>query len=115
MSDLADQLRQDRAMRDAARALVKTDIAYLKGEFGSKSIGARVAARVSEGATDLYEEAAGLASDNKGILITLLAAVGLWFTRNPLMELFLDPADDPEGSEDHEYDEHGGEDDDRQY
>lgn len=113
MTDLADQLREDRAMRDAARELVKTDIAYLKGEFGSKSIGARVADRVTDGATDLYEEAAELASDNKGILIALLAAVGLWFARNPLMELFLDPEDDPEYDEDD--DEYGGQDEYRHY
>ena len=37
------QMEEDRALRDAARALVKGDIAHLRGDVEEKGIAARVA------------------------------------------------------------------------
>lgn len=90
MSSLKRQLVEDRALRDAALALVKADIAHLKGDFGAKSMGARFVDRMSEGAVDVFEEAVEVADDNKGVLATLIAAVILWFARNPILSLLED-------------------------
>ncbi|NVD43746.1 hypothetical protein [Qipengyuania atrilutea] len=87
---LEAQLREDKAMRDAAYTLVRTDIAHLKADWAEKGIGARTVDRLKDGASEVYEEAVDVASDHRGVLAALLAAVGLWFARNPIMSLFLD-------------------------
>ena len=93
------QMREDRALRDAALALVKADISHLKNDVSAKGVGARLATRMSDGATDVFEEAVEVADSNRGILTALLAAVVLWFARNPIMELFRD---DEHNSDDQE-------------
>lgn len=94
MSDLKAQMREDRAIRDAARALVEADVAQLKITFSGKSLAKRVTDRVSEGAQDIFEEAVEAADSNRGALATLIAAVVLWFAHNPIMSLFEDEDDD---------------------
>ena len=104
MTSLKRQLLEDRALRDAALALVRADIAHLKGDFGAKSMGARFVDRISEGAVDVFEEAVDVAEDNKGVLATLIAAVILWFARNPILALLDDDPAEPDERDDH-YDE----------
>ncbi|WP_209347550.1 hypothetical protein [Pontixanthobacter sp. CEM42] len=94
---LEQQMREDRNLRDAALALVKADVSHLKNDVGVKGVGARLATRMSEGATDVFEEAVEVADSNKGALAALVAAVILWFARNPIMELFRD--EDLDGDE----------------
>ena len=89
MSDLARQLREDRALRDAARALVDADVEHLKGEWGRKSLATRTSDRIKEGASDLYEEAVESADEYRGVLAALIVAIGLWFARHPLLSAFL--------------------------
>lgn len=78
---------EDKYLRDSARALVEADIEHIKADFAHKGLGERAMDRVTEGAMDLYEEAIDLAEDNKGALGALLAAIVVWFARNPLFEL----------------------------
>ncbi|GAA4643862.1 hypothetical protein GCM10023115_18220 [Pontixanthobacter gangjinensis] len=100
MSDsLEIRFKEDRALRNASLALVKADLAYLKLDLTAKSIGGRVADRLTEGAVDVFEEATQAADDNKGVLITLIAAVGVWFARNPILSLFNDGLDQSEDIE----------------
>lgn len=89
-ADIERQLREDRALRDAALALVKADISHLKNDVGVKGVGARLANRLSDGAADVFDEAVEVADSNKGALAVLLAAIVLWFARNPIMDLFRD-------------------------
>lgn len=106
MSDLARQLREDRTLRDAARELVRADVAHLKADFAAKGIASRTATRLTEGASELLDEAIAVAESNRGVLIALIGAVGLWFARNPLRALFTDvdeaPAPDLPENEDHD-------------
>ena len=88
MSERKLRMRQDRHLRDSARALIEADIEHLKANFTSKSLGERAMDRVTDGAMDLYEEAVELAQDNKGALAALIAAIVVWFARNPLLSLF---------------------------
>jgi len=106
---LSRQLREDKALRDAALALVKADLAHLRGDLTGKSLGARFVDRMSEGAVDVFEDAVEVADDHKGVLATLLAAVVLWFARNPILSLFDDRDDDDEdAAADGEYEEYPG-------
>lgn len=88
MIPLKHQLAEDRALRDAALALVKADAIHLKQDLANRGIGARVIDRVNEGAVDLFEDATEIADDNRGILFMLLSAVLLWFARNPIIAMF---------------------------
>lgn len=107
---IARQLRADRAVRDAARALVDADVAHFRADLGGKDIKTRMLDRVTEGAVDVLEEAVDVAQSNRAALITLLAAIGLWFARNPIMALFSDTDEDDtdeDGGDEYEPDETG--------
>ena len=93
MTDLTSRLREDRAIRDASLALVKADVAHLRNNLSGKSFSERFVDRVSEGAIDVFEEAVDVADNHKGALATLIAAVFIWFARNPIISLF---SEDPE-------------------
>jgi len=87
MSSRRIRMLEDKYLRDTARALVEADIEHLKSDFAHKGFAERAIDRVREGATDLYEEAIDVADDNKGALAALLAAIVVWFARNPILEL----------------------------
>lgn len=84
-----ERLVADRHLRDAARAVVQADIANLRADLSAKSIGARALDRIAEGASEVYEEAIEVASDNKGALAAIVAALVVWFARNPIRETLL--------------------------
>ncbi|WP_427968334.1 hypothetical protein [Altererythrobacter sp.] len=88
MSDLRQQMREDRAIRNSARALLEADVAQLRQDFTSKSLGERVLGNIGEGAKDVLERAGDTADNNRGVLAALLGAVVLWFARNPILSLF---------------------------
>lgn len=98
MSDRRIRMLEDKYLRDSARALVEADIEHLKSDFAHKGLGERAIERMREGATDLYEEAADMAEDNKGALAALIAAIFVWFARNPIMELFGQDPDEGDGA-----------------
>ncbi len=81
---------EDRTVRDAALELVKADIAHVRQDISAQGVGSRLADRFSEGAVDVFEEAVEVADDNRGVFATLVAAVFIWFARNPIMSLFDD-------------------------
>ncbi|MCT2558033.1 hypothetical protein N0B51_03465 [Tsuneonella sp. YG55] len=87
---LERQLREDRALRNAARALFEADIAHLRASLAGKSISRRIVDRIGEGASEVLDEAIEVADNNKGVVATLIAAIVLWFARNPILDLFLD-------------------------
>lgn len=98
MTDLGSRMREEKALRDAARALVEADLAHLKTNLGAMSLTERMFARVSSGAAEVFEEAVEVADNNRGVLATLLAAVALWFARHPIMALFGEETEDDVGS-----------------
>ncbi len=89
MTDLDRQLREDRALRNAAKALIIADYEHIRADLHHKGFGERIADRLSEGAIDIFEEAIEVADNNRGVLAALAAAIVLWFARNPIMSLFF--------------------------
>ena len=83
-----ERMLEDRYLRDSARALVEADVEHVKTDLARKGFAARTFDTVKGGAIDLYEEAVDAAEDNKGALAALIAAVVVWFARNPLLDLF---------------------------
>lgn len=99
---LEHRMLEDRALRDAALALVKADVDQLRADLNVRTIGSRVADRVSEGASDMFDEAADLVDNHRGVMAALVAALLVWLARNPFLEMF-----------DHHGDEQGDEREDR--
>lgn len=102
MSDRRTRMLEDRYLRDSARALVEADIEHLKADFTHKTLAERAMDRVVDGASDLYDEAIEMAEDNKGALAALVAAIVVWFARNPILELLGFAPEDPDHDEDDE-------------
>jgi len=100
MSDPQRKMIEDRALRDAAMALVKADIAHLRSDLTTRGIGARLMDRVAEGANDVLDEAVDVAENHRGVLVTLVAAIVLWLSRNPIIALLTgEEPDDGEAEE----------------
>lgn len=88
MTDLKSQFVADRQLRDAAKSLVMADYAQVKSDLSQRGVGARAVDRLKDSATDVYEEALEVADNHKGALGALVAAVAIWFARNPILSLF---------------------------
>ena len=94
MTDPTRQLLEDRAMRDAGRGLVQSDISFIRESVAARSVPARLLDRVSGGARDIADEAAVVAEENRKVLAASVAlgTLGLvgWIFRDRLQALFHD-------------------------
>ena len=96
---LAQQLKEDRVLRDAARALFLTDLQLIRQDVRERGVGQRLADRLGEGASDMMEDAVDYASDNRGVIAAAVIAAILWFARGPILRFFdedLDASPEPE-------------------
>lgn len=108
MSALPRRFVEDRALRDAARAVLDEDIARLRASLGEQgvgsrvtsSIGATVTGRLKAGASDVLDQAKTAAIDNRGVLAVLIGAILLWLMRGPLLALVTEEDFAPEGTAD---------------
>lgn len=89
-------------MRDSARALLDADFQHLRNDLSHRGLAARAIGRVREGAAEVYDEAIDVASDHKGALAAIIAALVLWFARHPITSLFTE--DDKAGEDGDEQD-----------
>ena len=64
MSKLSREFRQDRALRNAAKRLLKRDWHAVRGDYSERGIGQRMADRLQEGAHDLADDATQYAQEN---------------------------------------------------
>lgn len=85
MSSLDHRLTEDKALRDAALALFKADLALVRADLAERGIGARVADRLGESTMDVLDEGIDYAEENKGKVAAGVAAVILWFARGPIL------------------------------
>jgi hypothetical protein len=95
MTALPPRFIEDRALRDAARAVLEEDIARLRASLGEQGVASRVSSSVSttvtsrirDGAVDVLDQARQRASDNPGVLAVLIGAILLWVMRGPILDL----------------------------
>ena len=86
MSGLERRLAEDRALRDAALAVFKADLAFIRTDLREKGVGARLADRVGEGTRDMVDDAVDYAESNVGKVAAGVLAVILWFARGPILD-----------------------------
>lgn len=106
MTRLPSRFVEDRALRDAARAVIEEDIGRIRGSLGEQGVASRVSSRVGSsisgrvraGASDVLEQAKQQASDHRGVLALVVGAIMLWLMRGPLLALV--GRDDDEDTQD---------------
>jgi len=90
MASSEHQLLEDRAMRDAARELIHSDIGFIRESIGLRGVPARLADRVTGGARGIADEAVVAADENRTVLAAGLVlgtlGLGLWFFREPVQD-----------------------------
>ena len=102
MTALDRQLLEDRALRDAALRLFKSDLAIVKADIRERGVAARIADRIGDSTLDMVDDAVGYAEGHKGTLAAVLAAIVAWFARGPIIDALTDLVTDevpeePEG------------------
>src|SRR5690606_9591325 len=85
LSDLEQRLAEDKALRDAALALFKADLALVRADLEERGIGERIGSRLGESTMDLLDDGIDYAEENKGKVATGIAAIVLWFARGPIL------------------------------
>lgn len=93
MSDLENRLAEDKALRDAALQLFKSDLALIRGELDERGLGERAKDRLGDAALGMVDDAIDYAEGNKGWVALGAAAVLLWFARRPLLRWVADVLD----------------------
>lgn len=107
MTRLPDRFIEDRALRDAARAVLAEDIERLRANLGEEGIASRVSSgvsstisdRIKAGANDLLAQARVQAGDHKGVLALLIGAIILFLARGPILDWLEDLDADDDGAD----------------
>ena len=86
MKDLQHELAEDRALRDAALALFRTDLHFIREDLNARGVGGRIADRIGDSTMDMVDDAVDYAEANRGQVAAAAAAIVLWFTRAPLLD-----------------------------
>lgn len=105
MTRLPDRFIEDRALRDAARAVLVEDIENLRDSLSQQGIASRVSSgvkttvtsRLSAGVRDLMAELREQAGERKGLVALLVGAIVLFFARGAIfawLEELLTETDD---------------------
>lgn len=107
MNELERRFIEDRAIRDAARAVLMADITHARSFLSPKGVAGRIGGRIGDGAKDVFEVAKAHSDNNRGIIAALIGAVLLWLGRDPILDM-LGLSDGDEACED-DFDEPGAE------
>lgn len=84
-SALESKVLADRALRDTAKAAFDAHRAQVKLDLEARGIAGRVADEMLENAKMVFDEAVDVAQEHPGIIGGTIAALVLWFMRNPII------------------------------
>jgi len=99
MADLDRQLKEDRALRDAARNLITADVGLVKGDVKERSVGRRAADLVSTNSREAAHEALGFATQRPLLVSSIVLALIALFFRNAIIETVIAWLDDDESTD----------------
>ncbi|HEY0958467.1 MAG TPA: hypothetical protein VGE05_04245 [Novosphingobium sp.] len=80
-----DRLLKARTARDEAHTALYQRLGQVQEDMEARSVGGRIADRVSEEARNAFDHALEIADENPGVIAGTIAAVALWIMRNPIM------------------------------
>lgn len=80
-----DELQRARSARNAAQTRVTTGIAKVKADLSARSLKQRVSDASIEKGADAIEQVVDVANSNRAVIAGTVAALGLWFLRNPII------------------------------
>ena len=89
MTDTEQRFIADRDNRNEARGLFDQRLARVKADLSARSVSERVKDRVQEEVFTALDQGIDIAKESKGIIAAVTGAVGLWFFRQPLIELAM--------------------------
>ena len=100
MTQLPARYYEDRAMRDAAKSVLKADVEHVRASLSSKGMASRVTDRIGDGARDVFEVAKVHVDENRGILAGFVALLVMWFGREPILDMLgIGDESDPDESD----------------
>lgn len=87
MGKLAAQFMADKAARDIAKARFDGHFQAFKADIQERGLGGRIADEAMEQAKLVFDEAVGVVEEHPAAVGGTLAALVLWFLRNPIIGL----------------------------
>lgn len=93
MKEAAIDVLQHRETRDLARETFDMRLALVKNDLEARGVGSRIVHRFTDKASAGASEAREIAENHKGVVAGTIAALAVWFLRNPIIawiEGFLD-------------------------
>jgi len=104
MADLDRQLKEDRALRDAARNLIAADVGLVKGDVKERSVGRRAADLVSTNSREAAHGALGFAAQRPLLVSSIVLALIAFFFRSAVIGAVIawldndESVDEPNGA-----------------
>ena len=74
-----------RAARESAREAFETRRAAIRDDLEARGIGGRLADRIGSQAADFLDQGIDIADQHRGIVAGTIAALAVWFLRNPII------------------------------
>jgi hypothetical protein len=105
---LGQKLENDRASRDAAKNALGTRLEQVREDLETRSIGGRIADKVTSDAADAASELVDVARTHKPVVAGTVLALVAWIFRHPLLALF-------HRANGHDVDDESGEGEEKEY
>jgi hypothetical protein len=84
------RLSEDRSTRNAARGVFDANMAQVKADLEARSIPGRIVDKADRDVREAIATGLDVASESKGIIAGTLAALVLWFFREPVLAQLKD-------------------------
>lgn len=94
MTSLKRQMREDKATRDAARALIDADLEQVKTLVTSAQLKEQASEQVSDKGSEALKAATDAVDKNKGYIAAVVGGVILWLARGAIRSVFEKLSDD---------------------
>lgn len=78
------QLDDDRTRRNSARGRFEAGLAQVRADLAARGLGGRAKAEAARQARGALDQGLAIAKESKGIIAGTVAALGLWFLREPI-------------------------------
>lgn len=85
MGKLATDVFDARARRNVARRGFDARLEQIRADLEARGVAGRIADKASADVREAIDEAVDVASESKGVIAGAIAALAIWFFRNPIL------------------------------